>query len=72
MVDSVKGRRIRGCLSSRQGLFDSESAVSVVWSGLKLDWWGSSRLFCEKKAESLFEAARSSFLEINGRSDTGQ
>ena len=27
-------------------------AVSVEWPGLKPDWWGSSRLFWEKKAES--------------------
>ena len=38
------------------------SAVSVEWPGLKLDWWGSSRLFCEK---SWLEAAHSSVLEIN-------
>ena len=30
----------------------ARSAVSVEWPGLKLDWWGSSRLFWEKKAES--------------------
>ena len=49
----------------------ARSAVSVEWPGLKPDWWGSSRLFWEKKAESWLEAARSMVLERNGRSDTG-
>ena len=41
----------------------ARSAVSVEWPGLKPDWWGSSRLFWEKKAESWLEAARSMVLE---------
>ena len=35
----------------------ARTAVSVEWPGLKPDLWGSSRLFCEKKEESLLEAA---------------
>ena len=45
----------RDCLRAR-------SAVLVEWPGLKPDWWGSSRLFWEKKAESWLEAARSMVL----------
>jgi len=48
------------------------SAVSVEWPGLKPDWWGSSRLFSEKKAESWLDAARSSVLDRKGRRDSGR
>ena len=77
MVDSVEGRREieenqdRGEEVCRDSL-TARSAVSVEWPGLKPDWWGSNRLFCEKKAESWLKAAWSRVLEINGRSDTGR
>ena len=72
-----RSRRIRteereaACAVCRDSLA-ARSAVSVEWPGLKLDWWGSSRLFWEKKAERWLEAARSMVLERNGRSDTGR
>ena len=70
-----RSRRIRteereaACAVCRDSL--TASAVSVEWPGLKSYWWGSSRLFWEKKAESWLEAAHSMVLERNGRSDTG-
>ena len=74
--------RVEGCRENKEnedrgegGWRDSltaRSAVSVQWLGLKPDWWGSSRLFWEKKAESWLEAAHSMVLERNGRSDAGR
>ena len=52
-----RSRRIRTeereavCAVCRDSL-TARSAVSVEWPGLKPDWWVSSRLFWEKKAES--------------------
>ena len=63
--------RVAACAVWRDSL-TARSAVSVECPGLKPGWWGSSRLFWEKKAESWLEAARSMVLERNGRSDTGR
>ena len=47
------------------------SAVSVEWAGLKPDWCGSNRLFCERWRESWLETVRSRVFDRNERSDTG-
>ena len=49
-----RSRRMRteaACAVWRNSL-TARSAVSVEWPGLKLDWWGSSSSFWEKKAQS--------------------
>ena len=49
----------------------ARSAVSVEWACLKPDWFGSSRLFCERWRESWLDTTRSSVFERKESSDTG-